>query len=160
MNPRTIEEQLEFTLDHLPTAFAKLAFLTAVRDPYTGKYLHEGWVSIGTPEEIHELLRRTHHEIFDSVTGFPIAQLCAAVKMYLNSLSTPLQDTARLWSELESYREMIPAGICGEGRDLFVSQMRAAVSILIIVPEWAPIQGLSSSRLPPPGQQYPHHLEI
>jgi hypothetical protein len=159
MNPRPLEEHLELALEHLPTALAKLAFLTAVRDPYTGKYLHEGWSSMGSSEEIHELLRRTHHEVFEDVSGLPIAQLCAELERYFDSLATRLQDTARLWSELESYREMIPEGICNEGRELFASQMRAAVAVLISAPDWPRMRELSSWRLPRPDQQFQHYLE-
>jgi hypothetical protein len=159
MNPKSLQQHLELAFEHLATAFAKLAFLTAVRDSYTGKYLHEGWSSMGSSEEIHELLRSAHHEIFEDVSGLPIAQLCAELERYFHSLATPLQPTACLWNELESYREMVPEGICPEGRELFVSQMRAALAILISAPDWPPRQELVSWRLPQPDQQFPHHLE-
>ena len=159
MNPKSLKQHLELAFEHLATAFAKLAFLTAVRDSYTGKYLHEGWSSMGSSEEIHELLRSTHHEVFECVSGLPITQLCDQLERYLHSLVTQLQHTARLWSELESYREMIPEGICGEGRELFASQMRAAVAVLISAPDWPPMRELISSRLLRPDQQFQHHLE-
>ncbi len=159
MNPKTLKQHLELIFEHLATAFAKLAFLTAVRDSYTGKYLHEGWSSMGSSEEIHELLRSTHDEVFEDVSGLPIAQLCAELERYFHSLATPLQPTARLWNELESYREMVPEGICPEGRELFVSQMRAALAILISAPDWPPRPELVSWRLRQPDQQFPHHLE-
>ena len=159
MTPRTLEELLDLSLKHLPTAFARLAFIAALRDPYIGRYLHEGWTSIGSFEEIHEVLRSRHYGMFELVSGFPMPKLCAELKRYFDSLSTPREQTARLWSELESYREMIPAGTSTEEREFFVSQMRAAVAVLITVPDWNQLRELSSWQLPQLDQQFPRHLE-
>ncbi len=159
MTPRALEEHLNLSLKHLPGAFAKLAFLTAVRDPYTGKYLHEGWTSLASFEEIHEMLRSTHNGVFEFVSGLAMPELCAELKSYFDSLPAPFRQTAQLWSELESYREMIPEGTCIEGREFFVSQMRAAVAILISLPDWHPIQERGAWRHRQPDQQFLPHLE-
>lgn len=158
MNPTSLPRQLELSLEHLPTAFSKLAFLTAVRDPYTGKYLHEGWVSMGSPEEIHKLLRDSHHEVFEFVSGMPLMRLCGELFGYLRSISTPWKQTIRVWYELESYREMIPEGLCAEEREFFNSQMQAALHVIANAPDWA-ARELSSSRFPPPDQQLRRHWE-
>jgi hypothetical protein len=158
MSPRSLPRELESSLDHLPTAFSKLAFLTAVRDPYTGRYLHEGWVSMGSAEEIHRLLWDTHQELFEFVCSMPIPRLCGELHNYLRSLCKPLEELVRVWNELESYREMIPQGVCFEGREFFTSQMRVALEILAKAPDWAERE-LSSWRFLPPDQQLRRHLE-
>jgi hypothetical protein len=158
MNSRSLSEQLELTLDRLPMAWARLAFLTAVRDPYTGKYLHEGWVSMDSPQEIHRILRNAHHEVFEFICSMPIAQFCAEVDGYLRSLSSSWEETLRVWRELESYREMIPQGICVEEREFFVSQMQVALDVLATAPDWARRE-LASWRFLPPAQQLRRHLE-
>jgi hypothetical protein len=158
MRIRTLEENLELGFKHLPTAFAKLAFLSTVRDPYTGKYLHEGWTLIGSSEKIHNLLRDTHHEVFEFVCSMPLARFCGELRAYLRSLSAPWQGTIRLWNELETYREMIPQGVCIEEREFFTSQMQVALEILTQAPDWAQRE-LSSWQFLPPGQQLRRHLE-
>jgi hypothetical protein len=158
MNPRSLSEQLEISLERLPIAFAKLAFLTSVRDPYTGEYLHEGWASMGAPEEIHRILRNAHHEVFEFVCSMPIAQLCAEVDGYLRSLPANREQTLRVWRELESYREMVPQGVCAEEREFFVSQMQGAVEVLTTAPDWARRE-LASWRFLPPDQRFQRHLE-
>jgi hypothetical protein len=157
MNPRSLPRELELSLDRLPTAFSKLAFLTVVRDPYTGRYLHEGWASMESSEEIHRLLRSTHHEVFEFVCSMPMPQLCGELHNYLRSLSAPWEGTVRLWNELESYREMIPQGICLEEREFFTSQMHVALDVLATAPDWA-TRELSSWRFLPPAQQLRRHL--
>src|SRR5690349_7762109 len=111
MTPRTLEEQLKLIWKHLPSVFAKLAFLTAVRDPYTGKYVHEGWTHYGSSDEIHEMLRSTHRAFFDILCGLSIPELCAELEMYFKTLSSSQGKTVRLWREFEPYRDMVPEGI-------------------------------------------------
>jgi hypothetical protein len=154
----TLREHLELSLEHLVTGFCKLAFLSAVRDPYTGRYLHEGWTMMGSKEEIHQLLRSRHLEIFDVVCDLSISQFCGELQYYLSRLPVPCDGTARLWSELEPYREMIPQGACAGEREFFVSQIRTALDVLVTAPEWVQREQ-SSSRFPQPDQQFQHHLE-
>ena len=137
MLQRNIEEHVELTLASLPTAFSQLAFLASVRDTCTGRYLHEGWYGIASPEEVHGLLQRTHRRTFHSVLGLRLPEMCGELKSYLRSVSqaSAAHGTARVWLELESYREMIPQGCSFLDRDLFVSQMRAALRVLALAPE-------------------------
>jgi hypothetical protein len=155
---KTLEQHLDLAFEHLPTSFAKLAFLAAVRDSYTGRYIHEGWVSAGSSEQIHETLRDAHCEVFQFVCSMPISQLCAELGSYLRRLSVSFQESVRLWSEMEPYRDMMPAGICAEEREFFLSQMRMALEALITAPDWAQRE-ITSWRFLRPDQQFRRHLE-
>src|ERR1700719_4491993 len=53
LREKPISRYLQNVLDALPSAFAQLVFLSSLRDPYTGRYLHEGWASVSTPEEVN-----------------------------------------------------------------------------------------------------------
>ena len=158
MIQKSVEQHLERALDHLPTSFAKLAFLAAVRDPYTGRYLHEGWTLAGSREEIHETLGRAHEEVFQLVCSLPMPELCAELSSYLRGLSVPFAESVRVWGECESYRDMMPNGICSAEREFFASQLRIALRILIIAPHWAQRE-VTSWRFLQPGQQFRRHLE-
>ena len=155
---RTIEQHLEVALDHLPSSFAKLAFLAAVRDPYTGRYLHEGWTLAGSRDEIHETLRRAHQEMFEFVCSMPMPELCAELNRYFRGLSSPFEQTVQVWTEVESYRDMMPQGLCVEEREFFVSQMRIAMKVLITAPDWAQRE-VTSWRFLQPDQRFRRHLE-
>ena len=141
---RTLEDELALTLNALPTAFSKLSFLTMVRDPYTGRYLHEGWTLWSSRDEIHQLLRETHEEVFDNVLDLTLPLLCGELRNYLDSLSEPRERIAKFWLEFESYREMVPQGVCVQVREFFVSQVRTSLNVLLTVPDWPPILALSS----------------
>lgn len=157
MTPRTLEEQLKLTWKHLPSVSAKLAFLTAVRDPYSGKYIHEGWTHFGSSEEIHEMLRSTHRALFEMLCALSISALCAELNMYFTTLSSPQKETVRLWRELEPFREMVPEGISVEERDFFVSQMRAAMAVLVIAPDWSLLREPASLQFRQPDQLFQPH---
>jgi len=141
---RTIEDELALTLNALPTAFSKLSFLTTVRDPHTGRYLHEGWLPWSSRDEIHELLRKAHEEVFENVLNLTMPLLCGELRSYLDSISELRERAARFWLELESYREMIPQGVCVQAHDFFRSQMRLSLKVLLTAPDWPPILALSS----------------
>jgi len=140
----TIEDELALTLNVLPTAFSKLSFLTTVRDPHTGRYLHEGWLPWSSRDEIHELLRKAHEEVFENVLNLTMPLLCGELRSYLDSISDSCERTARFWLELESYREMVPEGVCVQAHDFFHSQMRMSLKVLLTAPDWPPILALSS----------------
>jgi hypothetical protein len=154
---KTIEQHLELALEHLPNAFARLAFLAAVRDSYTGRYLHEGWALAASREEIHENLRRAHLEIFEFVCSMPLPELCAELSRYFHSLSVPSSETIRVWSEVESYRDLMPQGPCVEEREFFIAQISIALRVLITAPDWAQRE-VTSWRFLQPDQQFRHHL--
>lgn len=159
MIPKKLEEHLDLTLNCLPTSFSQLAFLSSVRDPYNGRYLHEGWVSLASPDEVHEVLRRLHQEVFELALRLPLLALCGELKRYLESLSESREETARLWMELESYREMTPQGVSAVAREFFFSQMRAALAVVITAPEWSRIPVQISSQHPPLVPQFQRHLD-
>jgi hypothetical protein len=155
---KTLEQQLEESFRYLPNPFAKLAFLTTVRDPYTGRYMHEGWCTVGAVDEIHETLRRAHRNVFEYICTLPLLELCGHMTSYFRTLAAPSADTMRLWRELECYREMMPQGSCVAEREFFVSQMRTALNAVITAPEWIQ-KRLAASRFLPPDQQFRRHLD-
>ncbi len=48
-----LERYLTRALDSLEGPLAQLVYLASLRDPYTGRYLHEGWSAVVSPEAVH-----------------------------------------------------------------------------------------------------------
>jgi len=156
-----LQEHLEQALEYLSAAFAQLAFLSSVRDSYTGRYLHEGWCSIASPEEVHRVLRKTHHEVFDRVLDLTLAQMRRELSEYLRSASEAGREEtgARVWLELESHRDMIPQGCSPLDRDLFLSQVRTVLGMLVNAREFPPPEEQSASKRLPLDPQPQHHWD-
>lgn len=156
---KNVEDELELTFTYLPTSFSRLTFLSSVRDSYTGRYLHEGWAMYSSPEQVHEILRGTHEDIFNCVLRMSFKEFCGELKGYLESFASMQQQTMGMWLELETYREMIPQGVPRLSRAFFLSQIKIALKALLTMPEWSLVQAQSSSLHPllvlPPR----HHLE-
>jgi len=156
---KSVEGQLELTFTYLPTSFSRLAFLASVRDSYTGRYLHEGWAMQSSAEQVHEILQRTHKDVFNLVLKMPLVTICGELKGYLECLANTQQRTMTLWLELESYRDMLPEGMSRVSRAFFLSQIKMALKVLLTIPEWSLIQAQPASLHPllvPPLQR---HLE-
>lgn len=142
---QNVEDQLELTFTYLPTRFSRLAFLASVRDSYTGRYLHEGWVMISSRDGIHEILQRTHKQVFDLVLKMSLLEMCAELRRYFESLTNTEGQTLNLWLELQTYRDMIPQGASEVSREFFLSQMKIALKTLLTVPDWSRIRAQSAS---------------
>jgi hypothetical protein len=155
----SVEDQLELTFTHLPTCFSRLAFLASVRDSYTGRYLHEGWAMQSSAEQVHEILQRTHKDVFNQVLKMPLVKFGGELKGYLESLANTRQRTITLWLELETYRDMIPEGVSPVSKAFFLSQIKMALKVLLTIPEWSVIQAQHASLHPLLVLPPPHHLE-
>lgn len=150
----TIASYLCNALAYLPSSFAKLVFLTSLRDPYTGRYVHEGWASCSSPDEVHEMLHEAHRIAFQAVLELPLLGMARELRKHFQSLEEAERRAAEVWLELEPYREMIPQGSPEICRRLFISQVRLALELLVHDPEWSCLKEPVSSPLQPPGQ--PH----
>jgi hypothetical protein len=136
----------------LPTPFARLIFLTSLRDHYTGQYLHEGWVTISSPEKVSAALGQMHRVVFEVVAILPLLDLCKEIRNHFDSLSEAELRTTKFWLETEPYYQMIPAGYSLPARKLFISQIRLALEILVRAPNWGCLEASTSS---PPLQPDP-----
>lgn len=145
-------------LSSLPSSVARLVYLASLRDPYTGKYLHEGWITLATPEEVSSTLLRLHRETFNRVLDCNLEELCKELRDHFESLEESGRQVVELWLELEPYREMLPRGCSRLQRDLFISQVRAALKVLACSRDLAVLEGRSSSPPPPPGPPPRPHL--
>lgn len=130
--------------------FARLVFIGSLRDAYTGHYLHEGWCQVASVEEVHGTLRGVHQEIFAAVLHLPLLDLAKELRLHFGSLGQPELETARLWLETEPFRDLIPQGSALSIRELYVSQVRTALEVLLRVPGWPALSEPTALPLPLP----------
>jgi len=130
----SVGRYLQNILLSLPSSLAQLVFLSSLRDPYTGRYIHEGWATVSTPDEINMILRGAHESVFYSVIELPLVEICKELRTHFESLGQPELRVANFWLETEPYYEMIPAGSALLSRKFFVSQFRLALELLTSAP--------------------------
>jgi len=137
-------------LSSLPSSLARLVYLASLRDSYSGSYLHEGWITIATPEEVNGALLRLHLKTFNDLLDCSLGELCGELRDHFESLGSSGCKAVELWLELEPYREMLPGGCSPLQRSLFISQVKAALRVLACSPDLAVLEGRASSPPPPP----------
>jgi len=128
--------------------FARLVFLGSLRDAYTGRYLHEGWGQVASADEIHQTLRGVHREVFVSMLNLPLLDVARELRLHFRSLGQLERETAFFWLETEPFRELVPQGCSALLRELFVSQVTAALEVLLRAPDWPELS--EPVALPPP----------
>jgi hypothetical protein len=141
---------LQNILESLPSALAQLVFLSSLRDPYTGRYIHEGWASVSTPETVNGVLREAHQAVFESVVELPLLVLSKELRMHFQSVGQPEPRVSTFWLQTEPYYEMIPEGALLVSRKFFTSQFRLALELLIQAPpSWPHLEQSAGSPIPP-----------
>jgi hypothetical protein len=146
-----LDRYLQRALDSLDGPFAKLSFLTSLRDPYTGRYLHEGWSSVLPPESVHDALRETHGLVFQSALDLSLDELCNELRTHFHLLGEEERKVAKLWLDTEPYYELVPEGCSQLPRRFFLTQIRAALQVLVRAPHWQFLREPVSLPLPPLG---------
>jgi hypothetical protein len=141
----------------LPTPFSRLVFLTSLRDQYTGQYVHQGWATISSAEEVSAALGKMHRQVFEIVAVLPLLDLCQEVRKHFDSLGEAELQTASFWLETEPYYEMIPAGYPPLARKLFISQIRLALEVLVKAPKWRYLEASTASPPQLPDPAHPLH---
>ena len=152
-----VSRYLLHAMSVLPTPFARLVFLTSMRDHYTGQYLHEGWASASSSEEVNAALGRMHRQVFEVVTTLSLLEVCKEIRKHFDSLGESELQTANFWLETEPYYEMIPAGYPPLARKLFISHVRLALEILVKAPKWDCLETSVSLPLQLPDPARPLH---
>lgn len=150
-----LQKLLQRTMTALDTPFERLVFLASIRDPYSGRYMHEGWSQVAALDDIHETARQMHAAAFSALLQFPLLELAAAVRRHFQGLQGEERGMARAWLETEPFREMLPAGCTVIEREFFVSQMRLALALVAESPTSVAPPPSDASPPQPPVLQFP-----
>lgn len=154
-----ISRYLQNALNSLPSPFAKLVFLASLRDPYTGRYFHEGWASVSSTAEVDLTLRKTHQVVFDLVVNLSLVDVTRELREHFHSLGETELRAANLWVQTAPFHKMIPEGCNLLSRKFFISQLRLALEVLVRAPNWAYLEKPAGAPCPPPDPTpQPHWL--
>ncbi len=118
------------TLSQIPSVFGRLVYLSAVREPNSGVYRHEGLALVFGEAESADTLRASHLETFGEWIGFSLEQQQADLHLYLSSLTDRKEVVIDTWLRSAPYRNLIPNAVQGPERKLFLSNLEALLHIL------------------------------
>jgi len=110
------------TLAQIPTVFGRLAYLSSLRNPATGRYGHEALVRLLGPEETDRTLCHSHHQVFSQWLGFSLADQKSDLDEYLNRAGGPRQAL--------HYRNLVPPTARDVEVQLYVTDLETLLELL------------------------------
>lgn len=129
-NRRIIEDFTVTTLAVIPNTFARLIYVSSLRDLSTGRYEHEGLAALYPEEAVQQALEHCHEEIFLRILETPLAIQEEILRDCLEKMAGGLASTSRHWQQMEAYRVLIPECVPDYLKELFCSNLRAMLEIL------------------------------
>lgn len=126
-NQITSDDLWSRELAQIETAYGRLVYLAALRNPNTGRYEH-----YASPEQsANPALRAIHESIFKEWIGLPLERKKADIELYIAGLDQI--DKAELidaWLRLTPYKNLVPASIQGPERQTHISDFEAILGLL------------------------------
>jgi hypothetical protein len=117
-------------LSGLRSEFSALTYLSSTRDYNSGRYYHEDLARRFSEEAMERALAACHEEIFERIVYFPMAELVRQLEIYVSVIPEAPTNILRAWSKLEPFRVLMPMSSDRLSAELFVSNVRMALTIL------------------------------
>lgn len=130
-NERLIEDFTVRTLAAIPSDMGRLLYVTLLRDASTGRYRHDGLAILYSEPAVHEALRFCHEELFSRVLENSLERQEGDLRFCLAGMEGTSKEIASHWLELQFYRVLVPLGVPVYLQDLFSSNMRWLLQLLI-----------------------------
>ena len=130
-NQRIIEEFVTQWLVAIPTALGRLVHIAMLRDIYTGRYHHPILQDVYSEPAVHQCLLYCHEELFERVLENNFEQQEWDLRMCFAVMDAPPPEIARRWLDVELFRLYVPFGTPPYLRDLFCSNMRLILGLLV-----------------------------
>jgi len=105
------------------TTFGRLTHVSSLRDPFSGHYDSNG--------KSEGALRDAHKDLFTSWLALSLKQQKAELEMYISAEPVPPTLLWSGWLTQEGYRTLIPAAASTEDTELFASNLRISLPLLI-----------------------------
>ncbi|MFZ3216273.1 MAG: hypothetical protein WA192_09460 [Candidatus Acidiferrales bacterium] len=130
-NQRVIEEFVSQWLIAVPSVFGRLVYVANLRDVYNGRYHHPMLQDSYSEPAVHQALLYCHEELFARVMENSFGQQEWDLRMCLAEMDAPAAEIARRWMEVELFRAFVPFGTPPYLRELFFSNLRAILGLIV-----------------------------
>ena len=130
-NRRIIEQFASHSLASVPTDLERLQHVSILRHVSTGRYSHAGLRGAFSEPAIHQALLYCHEELFDKVLEKTLQDQERDFRLMFSSIDSPAFEIASRWLELEHYRALVPLGTPAYLRDLFFSNTRVILNLIV-----------------------------
>ena len=124
-----IEDFSSQTLAAISTDFGRLYYVSSLKDSDSGRYEHDGLMSLYPENAVQAGLSHCHEELFSRILETPLNDQARDLRECLGSAGDKYWDVVEDWRETGYFREMCPEGLPDYLQDLFCSNMGALLAI-------------------------------
>jgi hypothetical protein len=124
------DDLLRRTLSKIQGDLAQLIYLASTRDYNTGQYRHDGLAARFGEEISGQALNLAHRETFRRLAGASLEQVVKELDLYLSHSQQSREDILQVWQKLEPYRVALPVNVNVALGQLFISNVKIALTIL------------------------------
>jgi hypothetical protein len=128
---RVIQDFTSTALAGIPNPFARLACVASLKPSNSDSYQHTGLAAVYGEEAMRQALTQCHEELFERILESPWLIQVADLRGYLSRLPQDLRGGAADWRTPEAYRELVPLKSPDYLRELFCSNIRAMLDIIL-----------------------------
>src|SRR6266481_5234501 len=125
------------TLSRLPGDFSRLVYLASSRDCNTGKYYHDGLAFHFGEMVVSKAFAEYHREVFDRLVYASLEELIVELCNYISSTDERPEEFLKSWEHLGSYRVTIPSECDELEAEVFLSNLKMALAILLTRQKYA-----------------------
>lgn len=118
------------TLAKLGSDFARLMYLSSLRDFSTGEYYHQGLAQCFSETAANAAITACHEEIFYTLTLGPLDAFVTQLDRLIASTRRDYQKTLEAWETLGAYNLAVPSACDQTIVRLFKSNIKIAVAFL------------------------------
>jgi hypothetical protein len=124
-----VEDFSSQTLAAISTDFARLHYVSSLKDANSGRYEHDGLTSLYSENAVQAALSHCHEELFSRILETPLRDQERDLHACLGSAGDKYWDLVERWRENRDFQSMCPEGLPDYLQDLFCSNMAALLAI-------------------------------
>ena len=130
-NRRIVQDFTLTTLARIPGLLARLTYVASLRDLSSGRYEHAGLAALYPDEALQQAIGLCHEQVFEKILETPLALQQEDLRTCLSAMQGGLRSAIIHWRNMESYRVLMPEQSPDYLKDLFCSNLRALLEILL-----------------------------
>jgi hypothetical protein len=124
-----IEDFSSQTLAAISSDFGRLYYVSSLKDSDSGRYEHDGLMSLYPENSVQAGLSHCHEELFARILERPLKDQELDLRACLGAAGDKYWDVVENWRENRYFQEMCPEGLPDYLQDLFCSNMGALLAI-------------------------------
>ena len=124
------EDLKKRTLEGLGYDFARLVYISSLRDFSTGEYYHHGLAHSFSEAAASWALTACHQDLFYSLAWSPLESFIAQIDRFIRSTPKDYEIVLSAWENLKAYNVTVPS-VCDQiAAELFRSNITIAMTLL------------------------------